>query len=202
MALINCPECGKQNVSDTALACPQCGFAVREHTEIRQREQTKGLQFEATKQTAAIEYIKQEISNCNRIICIAAFTGAGSFLLALFNKGVNGVVIPCFIVFWSMVSLIFISSIIGIKRRNDMAMIADNFREFECQIQNRNRANTKYQLAVKAAMNAVSHKCPVCGSTDTNRISENNRAFSVAVFGLASSKIGKQYECKSCKHKW
>lgn len=202
MALINCPECGKQNISDTALACPQCGFAVREYTEIRQREQTKGLQFEARKQKAAIEYIKQEISKCNKIMCIAAFTGAGSFLLAWFNKGVNSVVIPCFMVFWSMVVSIFMSSIVGIKRHNDMTLIENDFHEFERQIQKRNRANTKYQLAIKAAMNAVSHKCPVCGSTDTNRISENNRAFSVAVFGLASSKIGKQYECKSCKHKW
>lgn len=201
MALINCPECGKQNISDTALACPQCGFAVREYTEIRQREQTKGLQFEARKQKAAIEYIKQEISKCNKLMCIAAFTGAGSFLLALFNKGVNSVVMPCFIVFWSMVVSIFMSSIVGIKRHNDMTLIENDFHEFERQIQKRNRANTKYQLAIKAAMNALPHKCPVCGSTDINRISENSRAFSVAVFGLASSKIGKQYECKSCKHK-
>lgn len=202
MALINCPECGKQNISDTALACPQCGFAIREHTESSQREQTKRLKFEATKQKAAIAYIKQEISNCNKIMCIAAFTGASSFLLALFNKGVNSVVIPCFIVFWSMVVSIFIASIVGIKRHNDMALIEDDFHEFERQIQKRNRANSKYQLVVEAVMNAVPHKCPVCGSTDTNRISENSRAFSVAVFGLASSKIGKQYECKSCKHKW
>ena len=202
MALISCPECGKQNISDTALACPQCGFAVKKHTEIRQRERTKGLHFEATKQKAAIKYIKQEISNCNRIMCIAAFTGAGSFLLALFNKGVNSVVIPCFIVFWSMVAAILVASIIGIKRHNDMELIADNFHKFEQKMQKRNRANTKYQLAIDAVMNAVPHNCPVCGSTDTNRISENSRAFSVAVFGLASSKIGKQYECKSCKHKW
>lgn len=30
MALVNCPECGKQ-VSATALACPECGYAVKEH---------------------------------------------------------------------------------------------------------------------------------------------------------------------------
>lgn len=26
MALIKCPECGRENVSDTANACPGCGF--------------------------------------------------------------------------------------------------------------------------------------------------------------------------------
>lgn len=28
------------------------------------------------------------------------------------------------------------------------------------------------------------------------------RFTSVFAFGLASSKIGKQYQCKHCKHKW
>ena len=45
-------------------------------------------------------------------------------------------------------------------------------------------------------------KCPICGSTNVSRISTLNRGVSVATVGLASSKIGKQYECKKCKHKW
>lgn len=28
MALINCPECGRENVSDRALACPNCGYPI------------------------------------------------------------------------------------------------------------------------------------------------------------------------------
>ena len=31
MALIKCPECGKENVSDTAKACPECGFNIAEY---------------------------------------------------------------------------------------------------------------------------------------------------------------------------
>lgn len=45
-------------------------------------------------------------------------------------------------------------------------------------------------------------KCPVCGSKNVKALSTLNRSVSVAAFGLASSKIGKQYECKSCNHKW
>ncbi len=45
-------------------------------------------------------------------------------------------------------------------------------------------------------------KCPVCGSIDVKRISTAGRVASIVTFGLASSKIGKQYECKKCKHKW
>jgi uncharacterized Zn finger protein (UPF0148 family) len=39
MALINCPECGRENVSDTALACPICGYGVWEHFERIKREE-------------------------------------------------------------------------------------------------------------------------------------------------------------------
>ncbi len=31
MALIKCPECGRRNVSDSALACPKCGYDIRSY---------------------------------------------------------------------------------------------------------------------------------------------------------------------------
>lgn len=31
MALIKCPECGRENVSDTAKACPGCGYGIKDH---------------------------------------------------------------------------------------------------------------------------------------------------------------------------
>lgn len=61
--------------------------------------------------------------------------------------------------------------------------------------------NSVQQIAaVQSSLQSI--KCPVCGSTRVNKISTANRLTSVFAFGLASSKIGKQYECKSCKHKW
>ena len=45
-------------------------------------------------------------------------------------------------------------------------------------------------------------KCPTCGSTNVKHISTLNRAVSIGVFGLFSSKIGKNYECLNCKMKW
>lgn len=45
--------------------------------------------------------------------------------------------------------------------------------------------------------------CPICGKKENVvRISTLNRSVSVAAFGLASSKIGMQYECRHCKHKF
>ena len=45
--------------------------------------------------------------------------------------------------------------------------------------------------------------CPICGTKDhVRRIGTLKRSMSVMAWGLASSKIGKQYECTNCKHKW
>lgn len=35
MALVSCPECGRQ-ISDTAIACPQCGYVLEKKKEKRQ----------------------------------------------------------------------------------------------------------------------------------------------------------------------
>ena len=70
------------------------------------------------------------------------------------------------------------------------------------------RAETAYKAAQinearRKEEEALKHpKCPMCGSTNTQIISTLNRAVSIGTVGLASSKIGKQYECKKCKHKW
>lgn len=45
-------------------------------------------------------------------------------------------------------------------------------------------------------------QCPTCGGHNTRRITTMNRAVSVGVVGLASSKIGKSFECLDCKYKW
>lgn len=67
----------------------------------------------------------------------------------------------------------------------------------------RQEAIKKHNDEVKAMNYKLSHpKCPNCGSTNTKQISNVNRAASVAMWGLASSKIGKQYQCNQCNHKW
>ena len=41
-------------------------------------------------------------------------------------------------------------------------------------------------------------KCPYCGSLKVRKISTGKRLFSVGLFGLGSSKIGKQWHCNEC----
>lgn len=41
MALVTCPECGKENISDSAETCPSCGYGIKDHFE--QIEQEKAF---------------------------------------------------------------------------------------------------------------------------------------------------------------
>lgn len=41
MALIKCPECRKENVSDSAEACPNCGYGIKTHFEEIKREKLR-----------------------------------------------------------------------------------------------------------------------------------------------------------------
>lgn len=63
MALIKCPECGKENVSDSAEACPNCGYGIKAHfVKIRQEEERKeqARKAEEAKKKAEIEAKKRE----------------------------------------------------------------------------------------------------------------------------------------------
>ena len=44
--------------------------------------------------------------------------------------------------------------------------------------------------------------CPYCNSSNVTKISTVNRAVSVGMFGLASSKIGKTHKCNDCGSTW
>lgn len=60
MALINCPECGKENVSDQAAQCPNCGYDIKKHfQEIQEKkrltENRRYLERKIIEQTSALK---------------------------------------------------------------------------------------------------------------------------------------------------
>lgn len=44
MSLIRCPECGRQGVSDSAEACPSCGYNIRRYVEQRNQQQNEDVE--------------------------------------------------------------------------------------------------------------------------------------------------------------
>lgn len=47
MALVKCPECGKEKVSDTALACPECGYAIKNHFKQLEADRQRLLKIQS-----------------------------------------------------------------------------------------------------------------------------------------------------------
>lgn len=46
------------------------------------------------------------------------------------------------------------------------------------------------------------YKCPSCGMMAGYKISTVSRGASVELFGAASDKLGKTYQCGNCKYMW
>lgn len=58
MALVKCPECGRENVSNSAQACPNCGFNVKEYMdEQKEKESEVLIQNRGTKKVGFMQKI-------------------------------------------------------------------------------------------------------------------------------------------------
>ena len=76
-------------------------------------------------------------------------------------------------------------------------------REQDAIIEARRAVTRQEQAKREEEIKAAQHpECPACHGKNTQRISTTKRVVSTSLVGLASSTIGKQYECLDCKHKW
>lgn len=88
-----------------------------------------------------------------------------------------------------------------IKECSKLHNLQDESRKLVLELEKLNKGNASVTVQPTVQPQTLL-KCPVCGSYNVKRISTTSRMVSVSTVGLASSKIGKQYECKKCKHKW
>lgn len=231
MALITCPECGKENVSDMAESCPSCGYGIKLHfTKIKMEEirleskkqaEIRRQELEAKEKRRQEERIKSvpKLEKPQLIAPIVVTAISALIMLLGFNlsrvseleagySSSHGNGDPHF---QGGFLIVFGLCIFGyaiylfLKRISAYNLSRDNFEEYQRQVireQDEFQKRLEAERAQKIKQQANMPKCPVCGSTNVGKISTLNRSVSVATVGLASSKIGKQYECKNCKHKW
>lgn len=60
MALVKCPECGKENVSDTAKSCPNCGYGIKEHFDNIREEEEERIRIAEEEKRIEIEREQKE----------------------------------------------------------------------------------------------------------------------------------------------
>lgn len=253
MALIKCPECGKE-VSDRAPACIHCGFPLQRvqietiiaedtkenKTEVKEqgiikevqnpnkpvphKETEKEVKEEtpteaAQRQKETIKQLKKSLREDRlmtfiSLICLVGIIVLAAHIWKAMDHGDLFFVLVIVLYIGLLPLMFFIAAVTDIPKCRDKLeaaqhdisaydkVVEQQKKEAEERKQEQERINKamrEHEEAVKAAQHP---RCPMCGSTNTERISTLNRATSVAMVGLASSKIGKQYQCNNCKHKW
>lgn len=211
MALIKCPECGKE-VSDKAVACPNCGLGIREYFEEEKQKITKiqqQIDVDASKQEVGIK-IEAERENQIQNVKLpdkpskAKSIFAGIMCAIMAAVGWFGVFADLGFI-WLIIAILF--TIIAIYSpkfyRADLKkyeQAINNPIEYKRSVVEENErkvAEAEEQARKREETSKTPPKCPVCGST---YISTVNRGYSV-VWGFVGS--GKAMNvCQKCGHKW
>lgn len=121
MPLITCPECGRENVSDSAESCPVCGYNIKTYIE-KQNERSR----ENEKWEVLLEHIKMPVEPSSKFEIQELKLLIGGIVLFALSL--------CFITFPPlmcifMVAAVIIASIAFIqnkkkKEKNDARLLA------------------------------------------------------------------------------
>lgn len=226
MALVKCPECGREKVSDSAVACPDCGFGIKEYYDKVKQELIKKKRAEEQKKQKE-ELQKQKEQQENEIISrmsvprkpsiVSDKTFMGSFFTSLAVVGFIVMIatdgeIDFKAILAGIVCLIFGLTFLGTgwsdykeeKRIYEVSLVDAEKAKRELLEFRRRQAQEEQAAKMKREEKKQQGLviCPMCGNKTGKRIGTVNRAVSVAAVGLASGKIGKQYKCSRCGHLW
>lgn len=197
MALIECPECGRENVSDSAEMCPDCGYGIRAHFDrVKLEEEEKirkqKLEEREKEQLDAIPMPRKPNAKQTYLLALTVF-GIWGVLCLILPSPMNIIGFLFFIILaiWQGASL----------HSKDTEKYERAMADFEKYKKDELRRIEDEKL-FEQINERRAPKCPMCGSTNIKKISATSRVVSVSTIGLASSMIGKQYKCKKCKHLW
>lgn len=212
MALIKCPECGKEKVSDNAPFCPECGFGIREYySKVEQDQIKKELEKKHEEErlatvTKAENHRKSRVENVklpdkpdkNKYI----FAGVMCGIMALI--GWLGVITGIGFI-WLIIAVLF--SVLAAASpkvyRNEVdryEYAIKNPEEYKNAVideEDRKKEEAISQAKRDALKANSAPTCPRCGSI---YISTVNRGYSIVSGFIGSGKA--MNVCQKCGHKW
>lgn len=226
MALIKCPECGREKVSDTAEACPDCGYGIKAHfyrikQEKEREEQRKNEELE--KQRAEVEAKKREEE---RIKSVPRPSKPRISFLGLLIGGLVCWLGSCQVntdewerkqsmlnhegdpVFYGWLFLIVGIGIICfiiylfVKQIERYSLAQTDFEEYQRQIikeQDAALASAQAAEVARAREAAMKPECPYCHTHNTSKITATSKAVDIAMFGVLGEKKYYQWHCNNCK---
>ena len=193
MALVKCPECGRENVSDKAEMCPNCGYNLKEHFDDLKLAQIK--EEREKKELDKIQMPSKPNIFFDFGVSFLIFGLLGIFVLIFVPYPLN---IAGFVLFIS----VMIAEGIKLYKKDvrDYHIALTDFEQYQREQlkEQKDRERREELERQRKAMNTISPKCPYCGSYHTSKIGAVSRGVSIGLVGLASNKIGKQWHCNHC----
>lgn len=213
MALVKCPECGRENVSDTAQCCPECGFGIHDYfiqqrnKQIAEEKAVSAAQKAKVQKEKEAEELERRLANIKspeepqKGVYIAGVVGFGMIgalwmVLALYDG---------FHFFKFCIAALFLVMAVATRSAykdavSDYNLSQTDFRAYQQKIisaENARKAEAARIAYEKAKKATAPVKCPKCGST---AIATVNRGYSL-VWGFIGS--GKPMNvCQKCGYKF
>lgn len=213
MALVKCPECGRENVSDTAQCCPECGFGIHDYfiqqrnKQIAEEKAVSAAQKAKVQKEKEAEELERRLANIKspeepqKGVYIAGVVGFGMIgalwmVLALYDG---------FHFFKFCIAALFLVMAVATRSAykdavSDYNLSQTDFRAYQQKIisaENARKAEAARIAYEKAKKATAPEKCPKCGST---AIATVNRGYSL-VWGFIGS--GKPMNvCQKCGYKF
>lgn len=225
MALVKCPECGKE-VSDTANACPNCGYGVKVHFDkIKwQKDREKiNLQTQKMKDINRQNFEKKlmTVKRPKKPVFNKIFKGYLVFSIILitllyliyvindilnnnYATSANNVIFIILMYILLYIATISIPIIVPLgiyydiyKRKNSEYKFAQqNFREYQKYIIRKQEQKTKTGNTYSSYTSSSQVRCPKCGSTNIQMV---NRKWS-PLTGFMINKVDRV--CVNCKNRF
>lgn len=186
MALINCPECGKE-ISDRAEACPNCGYPIK---KVKAEPSFTGMNI-CPKCGEINRAIQCPLCGTEMVDCHCTENEFVDIMLQgdiVFNE-------------WKKKlreKYTLDSQMFDEKEFSKREKVDDGHHQEELQYMTQEEMD-------KPTQTTITHnipKCPTCGSANVEKISLGKKAFGSVMFGLFSSDVRKTMHCKNCDYKW
>lgn len=174
MPMIKCIDCGKE-ISTRSQTCPNCGCPTEQTIIARQEEFVNNYaETHVCKECGGNNYFPDEQEDGTmKFVCWDCAA----------KNIINEVKVP-------LPEELRTLTIIQPSEQSGMA-IANKIKELNAATSNKSKTTQASQATHQPT-------CPYCGSTKLKKIGIGSRMLSIGTLGLAGSKIGKQWHCKSC----
>lgn len=213
MALINCPECGKE-VSDKSKQCIHCGYPINNieskkyninviaYPEYLDKNHKDYEHYESIKRTVVISEISRNLRYKMSSLLIENDYIENRFKEKGNNTGLRKFKGPPYTAFYNLSKECaeFVGDIIKNSKFDKKALQIEIVESDDISNQDDSLLQDefeKYKLRKESLI-----KCPTCGSTNTQKISTTSKVVGAATFGLFSKTARSQFKCNHCGYKW